>query len=263
MSSETITSDLIIVLSITVVFITIAVILLFMVFVTRKNVLIKSRFEAELKNEREKHELELQALRSQMNPHFVHNSLNAIQYYIQRNEVELSEDYLNRFSKLFRSFFELSRQQTITLDEEVKLLNNYLAIEKMRFEDKLQYTIEFDDNLDPDSRIPSLLLQPIVENAVNHGIFHKSESGLVRVVFLYIDEMSYRVIIEDDGIGLARSKAQFKASGKTLENRSSSVLKDRLKLLEYSNTFKVDYLVEDRKDKQGTRVVLTFKILNL
>ncbi|MCC4212733.1 sensor histidine kinase [Leeuwenhoekiella parthenopeia] len=263
MSTEELDDRLIVIMAITAVVVVVAVILLFTVFVSKKNKLIRERLQSKLESQRELHELELQALRSQMNPHFVHNSLNAIQYYIQRNEVELSEEYLNRFSKLFRSFFELSRQHTISLKEEIELLNNYLAIEKMRFEDKLSFDIEVDEDLELDTKIPSLLLQPIVENAVNHGIFHKNESGLVRVIFTCLDELSYKVVIEDDGIGLKRSKEVFKASGKTLENRSSTVLKDRLKLLEYSNAFKVDYQIKDREDLQGTRVTITFKILNV
>lgn len=262
MSSKPINADLIILLAITSVVITVAIIVLFVVFISKKNAILKSRLEAKLQMEREMHQLELQALRSQMNPHFVHNSLNAIQYYIQRNEVELSEEYLNRFSKLFRSFFELSRKDTISLKEEYNLLENYLAIEKMRFEDKLTYKLSVDKKLDCDLPIPSLLLQPIVENAINHGIFHKSETGLVHILFKQLSEQSYKVIIEDDGIGLKKSKALFEKSNKTITHRSSTVLKDRLKLLESSELFQVDYKIKERKKVGGTRVILIFKILN-
>ncbi|NND62041.1 MAG: histidine kinase, partial [Flavobacteriaceae bacterium] len=93
-------------------------------------------FRAKLFRERRLAQLELKALRSQMNPHFVHNSLNAIQYYIQRHEVELSEQYLAKFSKLIRQFFDYSGRQNISIKEEVNLLKNYLEIEKLRFEDK-------------------------------------------------------------------------------------------------------------------------------
>ncbi|MGO4911589.1 sensor histidine kinase [Leeuwenhoekiella sp. W20_SRS_FM14] len=259
MPTEELNYQLIVTMTLASVVVVVAVILLFTVFVSKKNELIKAKLEVEFEKERERHKLELQALRSQMNPHFVHNSLNAIQYYIQRNEVELSEEYLTRFSKLIRSFFELSRQQTVTIVEEINLLNNYLALEKMRFEDKLEYKIIVDKNLDTDTCIPAMLLQPIVENAVNHGIFHKNDKGLVSVIFKMLEEHSFDVIIEDDGIGLTRSKELFKKSGKTLENRSSAVLKDRLKLLEYSTQFKVDYRIKERKDLSGTRVRLIFK----
>ena len=125
---------------------------------------LKKKYVQKIQNEKKLVSLELQVLRSQMNPHFVFNSLNAIQYYIQRNEVELSENYLTRFSKLIRMFFDYSERQTIGIREEIKLLENYLEIEKMRFEDKISYTVNCDESLLKENpQIPSMLLQPIVE----------------------------------------------------------------------------------------------------
>ena len=159
-------------------------ILLFVTFNKRKNKLIQNNLETALQNQKRQHELELKALRGQMNPHFIHNSLNAIQYYIQQNDVETSEDYLAKFSKLMRQFFEYSRQHQITLKDEIKLLKNYLYIEKLRFEDKLEYKIIIDKSLDIEEEvIPTMFLQPIVENAINHGIFHKKGNGLITLKF--------------------------------------------------------------------------------
>jgi two-component system LytT family sensor kinase len=236
-----------------------ALIFIFTVFIKQRNKLVKEKYENQIMSERQQHALELQALRSQMNPHFVHNSLNAIQYYIQRNEVELSEIYLTKFSKLIRSFFTLSRKRHITIAQEMSLLENYLSIEQLRFEDKLNYSITKDTELDEEDIIPTMLLQPIVENAVNHGIFHKATTGTVAIHFGYVSEDSFKVTIIDDGIGLVKSKAIFDNSGKELNNRSSSVLQDRLKLLEYSNTWKVSYTLEDREDKEGAIATLIFK----
>tara|TARA_R110001599_G_scaffold57011_4_gene157123 strand:+ start:4866 stop:7784 length:2919 start_codon:yes stop_codon:yes gene_type:complete len=206
--------------------------------------------------------LELQALRSQMNPHFVHNSLNAIQYYIQRNEVELSEKYLVKFSKLVRLFFEYSRKQHISIKDEVMLLNNYLQIEKLRFEDKLSYTIEVDESIDIEEQlIPSMMLQPIVENAVNHGLFHKKENGLVTVVFKKIKENSFQVIVEDNGIGIIKSKEMFKDSSRNYQSKSTDVLEERLGILQQSNNWKIDYKIQDLSEvntANGTRVTLIF-----
>jgi two-component sensor histidine kinase len=208
--------------------------------------------------------LELQALRSQMNPHFVHNSLNAIQYFIQRNEVELSENYLSKFSQLIRLFFEYSRRQTVTIQEEIDLLNNYLELEKLRFEEKLNFTISVCETFDKEEQlIPSMLLQPIVENAVNHGIFHKKENGNISVNFKYIDETSFKVIIQDDGIGINRSKALFKASSKNYQSNSSKVLQERLELLNQSKDWEITYEITDKSDEDytinGTIVALLFK----
>lgn len=207
--------------------------------------------------------LELQALRSQMNPHFVHNSLNAIQYFVQRNEVELSENYLSKFSKLIRLFFEYSRRQNIFIKEEIELLTNYLEIEKLRFEEKLEFKISVDDAIDTEEQnIPSMILQPIVENAVNHGLFHKQEKGLVSVVFKYINDNEYIVIVKDDGVGINKADSIFKRSSKTYQSNSSSVLKERLDLLNQNKEWEIDYKLQDRSEieskKTGTIVTITF-----
>ena len=210
--------------------------------------------------------LELQALRSQMNPHFVHNSLNAIQYFIQRNEVELSEDYLAKFSKLIRLFFEYSRKQHITIEDEVSLLENYLQIEKLRFEDKLAYSIEIDDRIQATEQIlPSMILQPIVENAVNHGVFHKKGNGIVKVRFNYIDASTFEIMILDDGIGINKAREIHKRSTKNYQSNSSSVLKERVELLQQSEEWDISYSLEDRSensDETGTIATLVFKNTN-
>lgn len=207
--------------------------------------------------------LELQALRSQMNPHFVHNSLNAIQYFIQRNEVELSENYLSKFSRLIRLFFEYSRRQNITLKEEIELLTNYLEIEKLRFEDKLSFQFHVDEKLELDEKnIPSMILQPIVENAVNHGLFHKKENGEIAIHFKYVDDNTYQVIVLDNGIGIKKSKEIYKNSSKNYRSNSTQVLKERLHLLEQSKLWNIDFKITDLseiKEKEGTKVSITFK----
>lgn len=236
----------------------IAGIFLFLLIIT----LIFRYFRNKLLQERHLAQLELRALRSQMNPHFVHNSLNAIQYYIQRHEVELSENYLAKFSKLIRLFFEYSRKRNLTIKEEVSLLDQYLQIEKMRFEDKLEYTIEVDDSLDTDEQlIPSMILQPIVENAVNHGLFHKNEKGNVLIHFKYIDASTFIVLIQDDGIGINKAKKIYEASSKNYQSRSSAVLQERLELLSQSKDWNISYSIKDRSEMEettGTNVILTF-----
>lgn len=208
--------------------------------------------------------LELQALRSQMNPHFVHNSLNAIKYYIQRNEVEMSEEYLTKFAQLIRLFFDFSRRETVSLKEEINLLSLYLQIEQLRFEEKLNFRIEIDERLDlEESRLPTMLLQPIIENAVNHGVFHKKGTGLVCLEIKYISQHSFQVIIEDDGIGVNSAKSINVISSKNYKSKSSEVLKDRLELLNKSKRWEVSYAIEDLADNnnnQGTRVSLLFNL---
>ena len=242
----------------------IAVVFLFITFNNRKNKLIQEQLATKLDNQKRQHDLELNALRAQMNPHFVHNSLNAIQYYIQLNEVEKSEDYLAKFSKLMRLFFEYSRKQSISLENELKLLNNYLEIEKLRFEDGLEYTVEVDRKLDTaDLLLPPMILQPILENAVNHGIFHKKGKGTLKLKFTYINDNSFKVEVIDNGIGVNKARELSKNKKQTHTEHSSFVLEERLALLKESNNWDIDFSILDRSESEdnqtGTRVTLVFK----
>jgi len=238
----------------------ITLVILFNKYIQRKNNLLESKLEGDMENKRRIQMMELKALRSQMNPHFVHNSLNAIQYFIQRNEVELSETYLVKFSKLIRLFFEYSRRQTITVMQEVELLDNYLQIEQLRFEDKLSYTIEVDPKIEEDEQIlPSMIMQPMVENAVNHGLFHKKGSGKIRIQFIYMNELTIKVLIEDDGIGINKSIEMYRSSTKKYKSHSSAVLHERLELLNESKKWSISYNIQDVseiKNASGTRVTL-------
>ena len=172
-----------------------------------------------------------------MNPHFVFNSLASIQYYINENNFEISEKYLVKFSKLIRQFFELSKEEEITLETEIKLLENYLDIEKLRFKEKLEYHIKLDPYLNlQETKIPTMLLQPIVENAVNHGIFNKEKSGSIDLNFTNQGENEFTVQIVDNGVGFANSK-------KKLEGRisSSTVLQSRLEILNRSKQWVITF----------------------
>ena len=182
-------------------------------------------------------EIQLKALRSQMNPHFVFNSLAAIQYYINNNDFESSEAYLLKFSKLVRQFFEQAKENEIFISDEINLLRSYLEIEKLRFKNKLNFNFYIDKKLNVDKiKIPTLLLQPIVENAVNHGVFNKMDAGTIEIKFIYIDELTYNVEIVDDGVGI-KNTIQSKKRGV----KSSSVLKDRVYFLNQSGEWNIEY----------------------
>lgn len=262
MSEEEITI-MFLTLSFVAILIGITMILLFYKYVSRKNDLIKSKLAAELENQKKLHSMELKALRSQMNPHFVHNSLNAIQYFIQRNEVELSENYLVKFSKLIRLFFEYSRRQAITIKQEVELLENYLQIEQLRFEDKLNYIIRVDPKIEEDEHIlPPMILQPMVENAVNHGLFHKIGNGNISIDFVYIDEITFEVVIEDDGIGINKSKEMAQTSTKQYRSHSSAVLQERMELLNQLKKWRIAYTIQDISDIRNATGTLVNLIIN-
>ncbi len=238
-----------------------ALVFLFIVFNNRKNQLIQDKLTKALEHQKKVHELQLNALRGQMNPHFIHNSLNAIQYYIQRNDVETSEKYLSKFSKLMRLFFDYSRKQYISIQDEIKLLENYLQIEKLRFEEQLEYTICIDSRLDTeDEYIPSMLLQPIVENAINHGIFHSKRIGKVRIEFIAIKEHHFKVIITDNGIGINKGLEMTKTLSRNRKPHSSLVLEERLSLLKDSSNFDINFSITDLSSRNlnGTEVSLVF-----
>ncbi len=127
-------------------------------------------------------ELKLMALRSVMNPHFIFNALNSIQYFIAQNDRKNALSFLSTFSKLIRGILSNSVNNKIKLAEELELLEHYVALERMRFENKFDFDIHIDSGLDPESiEIPSLLIQPYVENAILHGLYNKEGKGLLKI----------------------------------------------------------------------------------
>jgi tetratricopeptide (TPR) repeat protein len=127
-------------------------------------------------------ESELKALRSQLNPHFLFNSMNAINSYILENDRLKASEYLAQFAGVMRGILETSRNTTVTLEEELRLLENYIQIEQKRFAKPFDYQIKIDDNIDTFStQVPAMLLQPFVENAIWHGFLHKPTKGLLKI----------------------------------------------------------------------------------
>jgi hypothetical protein len=201
--------------------------------------------------------MELHALRSKLNPHFIFNTFGSIQLYINNNQLELSEKYLILLSKHIRNVFEYSHLQNISLEKEISLLNDYLEIEKTRFGDKIHIDIKVDPHLNIKSRlIPAMLIQPFVENSMVHGLFHKEGVGNLLIAFTYVDASSYEVKIADDGIGFVEKSSQRLSSTK--------VTNERVNLINQAKDFNVkiekSYLDETKVEK-GT--VITILIKNL
>jgi ligand-binding sensor domain-containing protein/two-component sensor histidine kinase len=182
-------------------------------------------------------QLELKALRSQMNPHFIFNTLNAVQKYILENDKEASYRYLTRFSKLIRSFLENSRQTTISLKDELDLLRSYMEMEALRFRNKFTYEIDIDPSLSPASvYIPSMLIQPYVENAIWHGIQHKQANGFVKLSVQDLGGNVLKCTVQDNGIGRKRageiesaSGTQHQPVGMTITQQRLEIINERLK----------------------------------
>lgn len=176
--------------------------------------------------------LEQLALSVQMNPHFIFNSLNAIQDYILRNEKIKASDYLGQFSRLIRMTFENNKTPTISLSDEIKTLEQYLKLEKLRFNERFIYTIITDESINTDfCRIPSLLVQPFIENAIWHGILPLEETGKIVIHFLRFKEQLL-IEIEDNGIGRnASHKIERTFVMKNQKSSGMEMTKRRLKII--------------------------------
>jgi len=212
-------------------------------------------------------ELEMQALRAQMNPHFIFNCLSSINRFIFKNDNKLASDYLTRFSRLIRMVLMHSQKKLIPLEDELEMLRLYLDLERLRFKDAFDYSITTTNIVDAGAIfIPPLLLQPFCENAVWHGLMHKEEKGHLNIIISEIiseQEKVLHCIIEDDGIG--REKAAEMKS-KSAENEKSMGLKittERLALLNQENNFSTFYKIEDvlneKNEVAGTRVQLKIR----
>jgi len=160
-------------------------------------------------------ELRLQALQAQMNPHFIFNVLTAIQYAILKSEIDNAISYLGDVSKLIRRTLDYASEKYIALEDEIAYLENYLRLEKLRMNGRLQTKITIDPALDPqNTQIPPMLIQPLVENAIKHGASKARGQGLVSITFEQMDENTYRCIVEDNGPGIAtKSTSQHVSRG--------------------------------------------------
>lgn len=168
---------------------------------------------------------------SQMNPHFIFNSLNAIQNYILKNNSLDACEFLSKFSNLIRRILDNSRKDFISVSEERELLLDYIELQKLRFNNKFSYSLHIDDSIDLEStRIPPMLAQPFIENAIEHGIFHKSSNGNIDIRILNVDgNLVYE--IEDDGVGIEAANKLKKTFGNKYESLATNISKERIKYL--------------------------------
>ena len=203
-------------------------------------------------------ELKLTALQAQMNPHFIFNSLNSINWYILKNKPAEASIYLTKFSKLVRLILDNSKNLSIPLDKELDALKLYLDLESMRFEDTFEYEFQTDDAVDMEEvMIPPLILQPFVENAIWHGLMHKNGKGTL-LIQIYPENGHLKCIVQDDGIG-RRASERLKSSGKkTHESKGLKLTTDRIKLIHQDylkeNTIRIIDLVSANGEAAGTRV---------
>lgn len=229
----------------------------------------KEKAEIELLHNKQKAlESRLQSLRLQMNPHFLFNALNSVQQMILANEEMVATRYLSRFSKLLRAILVHSDKETITLKEELEILNLYIELESIRFKEAFKYKIICDDSIDVDEvKVPTLLIQPFVENAIWHGLMHKESDRELLVKFVDNGEW-LQCIVEDNGVG--RKKAQeikgITMNGSKHQSKGIAVSTERLKSMKSScgelGHINFTDLYNEDGTAAGTRIEINFPILN-
>lgn len=203
-------------------------------------------------------QLEQQALQALMNPHFVFNALNSIHRYIRTGDETQAGDYLATFARLIRMTFENARNTWIVLEEELRRLELYLSLEHLRFGHRLTYSIHVDPDIDDtDIRVPSMILQPYVENAILHGIMPREEGGHVTIE-IRTETAGLRLIIEDNGIGITAARAAKHMHDDGHRSSGMMLTEERLRLLsrlsDTNITLHISERPEDAEGRRGTRV---------
>jgi ligand-binding sensor domain-containing protein len=210
-------------------------------------------------------ETEMKALRAQMNPHFIFNCLNSIQKYILQQDHFAASQYLTRFSRLIRLILDHSNQSAIQLSGELELLKLYVEMEQLRFDNRFDLVVQVADDIAPQLvAIPSMLIQPYLENAIWHGLLHKDEKGRLLLSFSRPGENTLQVVVEDDGVGRAMA-AELK-SKQVLKKKSygMQITEDRIAIINRTQninaTSEVVDLVDAAGNASGTRVVLMIPV---
>ncbi|MHA4845249.1 sensor histidine kinase [Flavitalea antarctica] len=202
------------------------------------------------------YQTEMRALRAQMNPHFIFNCLNSINRYIVKSDHKTASNYLTRFARLIRSILDNSASETITLDNEIQTLQLYLDIEKLRFANAFEYSIEVEEGITAETiNIPSMLLQPYVENAIWHGLLQK-ESGTRELWVRFRQARADLLVAEIEDNGIGREKAKELKSKEAINKKSygMQISKDRIFLINQIYNMQAKVQVEDLVDMYGNAV---------
>lgn len=216
----------------------------------------------QLENRAKMSELRQQALNANMNPHFIFNALGSIQHFINTGKGQDANEYLSDFSKLIRMNLETNQQSEVSLEDELERLELYLKLEKLRFDDKLNYDIQIDAELNKyELMIPPMLLQPYVENALLHGILPSEHKGNLHIHISSLEGGYYQISIIDNGIGLHASQKRPRNGHKSM---ALAMNKERLQILEKQNgkkySISIKDLSADAENRRGTQVLLVLPV---
>ncbi|HNN31254.1 MAG TPA: histidine kinase, partial [Chitinophagaceae bacterium] len=230
----------------------------------------KNKIAEELKKSKlqeEARQSQLASLKAQMNPHFMFNALNSIQEYILLSDKRLANMYLGKFADLMRLILDQSNKEIISLEEELKILNLYLELEALRFEENFEYIIQ-KENIEDEAEIniPAMLIQPYVENAIKHGLLHKQ--GLKKIsIHFKLQKNKLLCVVEDNGIGRKRSGEINALRNKKYTSFATGATQKRLELLNQNNPnlIVVNYtdLTLNNTTYIGTKVSIVIPIIEL
>jgi tetratricopeptide (TPR) repeat protein len=217
-----------------------------------KNELTREKLALQVKQlsfESRLNDLRLESLKSQMNPHFIFNCLNSIKYYVEINETEAASVYITKFSKLIRHILDGARAEKVSLATEIEVIRLYLDMEQMRLKDKLHYTLNLANDLNPETiESPSLLIQPYVENAIWHGIMNKSEGGMVKIDVKRSVDGDYLVItVADNGVGRQKA-AEIRKRNFQHTSHASTLNNERMSMFNAKYNAKNEVVISDLKD---------------
>lgn len=244
----------------------ILIVLSVLTFVVLTIVFINNRIRKSVEVEREKHrlnarliELETRAIRTQMNPHFVFNAMNALQGFILDDDKQKASVYLIEFSSLLRKLLESSEADTVSLKEEIDILGAYLKVEELRFDNLFSYEIISSLTQMENIYIPFMMVQPFSENAIWHGLLHKKGERRLKVSFSDIDEKRLLCEIDDNGVG----RGYKSDTEKTAKKKSLAIdfTRQRLHLIKQATGIEGSIEIIDKKDEQGNSLGTTVKII--
>lgn len=236
------------------IFLLVSVLLLWSIIVIRVKS-IKRKHEVEKKMltiEKQVFELEQKALRLQMNPHFMFNSLNAIQNFVLANDTDKAVNYLAKFSHLMRMILANSTAALITLKDELKSLTYYIDLEKLRFDDKFDYVINRDPSIDEEFiEIPPMLFQPYVENAIIHGLVNSNKRGFLEISIKQMKQGVLLCSVRDNGIGREKAIEIKNASGIKRQPKGMMITQERIEVFNQQNGRNFSVRITDLKDELG------------
>jgi tetratricopeptide (TPR) repeat protein len=221
-------------------------------------------FRSNLQKRRANQMLALKSLRSQMNPHFIYNSLNSVNNYISKSDEKSANKFLSDFSRLMRAVMDNSKHDFVPLSSEIQILDVYLKLEQSRFSDKFDYQFNIDPDLETEQyQVPPMLIQPFIENAIWHGLRYRSDKGML-TVNLSKEKSSVKVTIEDNGIGRKKSEELKTKNQKEHASTGLKNIETRISIINQLYRAKIGLSITDldSHSETGTRVILTIPVKN-